>query len=195
MKGGAGEPAPPFAFARTAAMLAGRITMPKGRPMLPIARTAAVLAATLLAAALAAPAFALPPDAVLMSENPAERAFQERYGYADAVIAGDTVYLSGVVAGLAPGETEMTAAYERAFKRLDAILARAGVTWADVVDITSFHTDVKAQLDAMASVKARYIKAPFPAWTAIGVSRLLPDTGITEIKLVVRKPASVKAAR
>ena len=143
-------------------------------------------------ALLATPAAALPPDAVLMSENSGERAFQERYGYADAVIAGDTVYLSGVVAGLAPGETEMTAAYERAFKRLDAILARAGVTWADVVDITSFHTDVKAQLDAMATVKNRYIKAPFPAWTAIGVSRLLPDTGITEIKLIARKPPAAK---
>jgi enamine deaminase RidA (YjgF/YER057c/UK114 family) len=148
-----------------------------------------------LAALIAAPAAALPPDAVLMSENPAERAFQERYGYADAVIAGDTVYVSGVVAGLAPGEIDMTAAYERAFKRLDAILVRAGVRWADVVDITSFHTDVKAQLEPMAAVKARYVKAPFPAWTAIGVSRLLPDTGITEIKLVARRPAPVKAAR
>ncbi len=142
-----------------------------------------------LAALMAGPAAALPAGTVLMSENPAERAFQEKYGYADAVIAGDTVYLSGVVAGLAPGETDMTAAYERAFKRIGAILTRAGVGWADVVEITSYHTDVKAQLDPMAAVKNKYIKAPFPAWTAISVSRLLPDTGITEIKVIARRPA------
>ncbi|WP_197042303.1 Rid family hydrolase [Sandarakinorhabdus oryzae] len=143
----------------------------------------------LLLLPVAAPAAALPPETVLMAENAAERAFQEKYGYADAVIAGDTIYLSGVVAGVAPGETTLVPAYERAFARLDKILARAGVTWADVVEITSFHTDVKTQLDAMAAVKNRYIKPPFPAWTAIGVSRLLPDTGITEIKIIARKPA------
>ncbi|WP_310475644.1 Rid family hydrolase [Sandarakinorhabdus sp.] len=140
----------------------------------------------------AAPAAALPASSVLMSENAEERAFQERYGYADAVIAGDTVYLSGVVAGVAPGEATMVPAYERAFARLEKILIRASVTWADVVEITSFHTDVKTQLDAMATVKNRHIKAPFPAWTAIGVSRLLPDTGITEIKLIARKPPTAK---
>jgi len=141
-----------------------------------------------LLALAAAPTAALPAANVLMSENPSERAFQEKYGYSDAVIAGDTVYLSGVVAGLAPGEADPTAAYDRAFKRIGAILARAGVGWADVVEITSFHTDVKAQLDPMAAVKNRYIKAPFPAWTAISVSRLLPDTGITEIKVIARRP-------
>lgn len=146
----------------------------------------------LLALLAATPATALPAGSVLMSENPGERAFQERYGYADAVIAGDTVYLSGVVAGVAPGETSQVPAYERAFARLEKILVRAGVTWADVVEITSFHTDVKTQLDAMAEVKNRHIKPPFPAWTAIGVSRLLPDTGITEIKLIARKPPAAK---
>lgn len=150
---------------------------------------------TLLPALLlcAAPAAALPAEAVLMSENPGGRAFQEKYGYADAVIAGDSVYLSGVVVGLAPGETDMVAAYDRTFRHIGTILARAGVTWADVVDITSFHTDVKTQLDAMATAKNRYIKAPFPGWTAIGVTRLLPDTGITEIKIIARRP--VPAAR
>lgn len=143
-----------------------------------------------LALVLAAPAAALPPESVLMSEQPQGRAFQERYGYADAVIAGDMVYLSGVVAGLAPGETDMVAAYDRAFAQIGRILARAGAGWADVVDITSYHTDVKAQLDAMATAKAKVIKAPFPAWTAIGVTRLLPDTGITEIKVIARKPPS-----
>ena len=152
-------------------------------------RTLAMLLGLLVGLA-AAPATALPPDAVLMSESPAGRAFQERYGYADAVIAGDTVYLSGVVVGLAEGETDMVAAYDRTFRHIGTILARAGVGWADVVDITSYHTDVKSQLDAMATAKARYVKAPFPAWTAIGVSRLLPDRGITEIKIIARRPAA-----
>ena len=142
-----------------------------------------LLAALLLAAPAAA------QHVSLMSEDPENRAFQEKYGYADAVITGDTVTLSGVVVGLAPGEADMVPAYDRAFRHIGSILKRAGVTWADVAEITSYHTDVKAQIDAMAAAKARYIKAPFPAWTAISVSRLLPDTGITEIRIIARRPA------
>ena len=39
---------------------------------------------------------------VFLSDNPAERKFQNEWGYADAVVTGDTIYLSGVVAGLRP---------------------------------------------------------------------------------------------
>ncbi|MFV3131723.1 Rid family hydrolase [Niveispirillum sp. KHB5.9] len=123
---------------------------------------------------------------VLMSENPRGRAAQEEWGFADAVVTGDTVYLSGVVAGLPPGDTDLKAAYTRAMDHLGKILARAGVGWDDVVDMTTYHTDVPGQLDAFVAVKKNYIKAPFPAWTAIGITRLVPDAGITEIKLTAR---------
>lgn len=138
-----------------------------------------------LAACAVAPATAQPRagTTVLMSENPGERAFQERYGFSDAVIAGDTIYLSGVVVGQGPGET-LEAAYERTYQRIAAILARAGASWDNVVDLTSYHTDITAQLDAMAAVHRRHVNAPFPAWTAIDVDRLVPDGGITEIKIV-----------
>lgn len=150
------------------------------------------------------PAFALPiallsvaaqagarQDAtVLMATHPEARAFQERYGFADAVIAGDTIYLSGIVAGAAPDEKDLSAAYERAYRQIGDVLKRAGASWDDVVDITSFHTDVSAQLDAMAAVQRKYIRAPFPAWTAIDVDRLVPDDGLTEIKIVARRAAA-----
>jgi hypothetical protein len=41
-------------------------------------------------------------------------------------------------------------------------------------------------MPAIVTVKNRYIKAPFPAWTAIQVARLIPTNGITEIKIVAR---------
>jgi enamine deaminase RidA (YjgF/YER057c/UK114 family) len=127
---------------------------------------------------------------VLMSENPASLKYEQEWGYADAVITGDTLYLSGVVAGLRDGETDMEAAYSRAFERIGEILRRAGASWDDVVDITSFHTDVTAQMPAIVAVKNRYVKAPFPAWTAIQIVRLIPDKGITEIKVTAKLPAN-----
>ena len=125
---------------------------------------------------------------VILSDNPDERKFEEDWGYADAVVSGDTVYLSGVVAAPRPGETDLQPAYDRAFQHIGAILARAGAGWDDVVDITSFHTDLTTQMPAIVAVKKKYITGPPPAWTAIGVSRLITDRGLTEIKMVAKVP-------
>ncbi len=148
-----------------------------------------VLAATGLLALTSAPASAQTrrADNVFMSENEGGRRFQEATGYSDAVVAGDTIYLSGVVVGLREGE-DLGAAYDRTYRQIGAILARAGASWDDVVDMTSYHTDVTAQFDAMVAVHRRYVRAPFPAWTAIDVDRLIPAGGITEIKIVAHRP-------
>jgi enamine deaminase RidA (YjgF/YER057c/UK114 family) len=126
---------------------------------------------------------------VLMSTNAQARADQERYGYASAVIAGDTIYLSGMVAGQAPGEKDFVAAFERVYRQADAVLKRAGSSLADVVDVTSFHTDIAAQIEDLSAVQKRMLGSPPPAWTAIDVDRLLPDNGIAEIKIVARRSA------
>lgn len=143
----------------------------------------------LLITPMAAHAGARQDAKVLLSDNPGERKFQDEWGYADAVVTGDTIYLSGVVAGLRPGETDLQLAYERAFRHIGKILERAGASWDDVVDITSFHTDLKSQMPAIVAVKNKYVHAPPPAWTAIQVVRLIPDAGITEIKIVAKLPS------
>lgn len=125
---------------------------------------------------------------VIMPDDARAKALFEDWGFADAVVTGDTVYLSGVVAGLRPGETDLKVAFTRAMDRLGIILGRAGVGWDDVVEMTSYHTDIPGQMPAFKEVKHLYIKAPFPAWTAIGITRLVPDNGITEIKLVAKLP-------
>ena len=125
---------------------------------------------------------------VFLSDNAQTRKIEEDWGFADAVVAGDTIYLSGVVAGLRPGESDLQVAYDRAFQRIGRILERAGASWDDVVEMTSFHTDLKTQLPAIVAVKSRYVRTPPPAWTAIQVVRLIPDTGITEIRIVAKLP-------
>jgi enamine deaminase RidA (YjgF/YER057c/UK114 family) len=142
-----------------------------------------------------APAQARTEQTVLMSENPRARADQERYGFADAVIAGDTIYLSGMVAGRGPNESSDEPAFERVWRQAEGILKRAGATLSDVVDVTSFHTDVTAQIDALAAVQKRLLGSPPPAWTAIDVDRLLPDGGIAELKIIARRPGTAAAVK
>lgn len=123
---------------------------------------------------------------VLMASDPAALKFEQDWGFSDAIVTGDTIYLSGVVAGVRDGETDLKVGYSRAFERISEILKNAGASWDDVVEITSFHTDLTTQMPAIIAVKNNYVKAPFPAWTAIQVSRLIPSNGITEIKIVAK---------
>ena len=151
----------------------------------------------LIAAAAAAQAAPAQPAAqaqgvrgratVIMSDDEGDRRFQQEWGYADAIVAGDTIYLSGVVAGLRPGETGYDAAYTRAFEEIGSILRRVGASWDDVVEISSFHTDLVSQMPAIVAVKNRYVRPPFPAWTAVGVTRLIPGSGITEIRVIASR--------
>ena len=131
---------------------------------------------------------------VLVAESERGRQFQEEYGFSDAVIVGDTIYLSGLVAGMAPGETDMKPAYDRVYRHIGAVLKRAGADYGDIVDMTSFHTDVEAQLKPMSEVHKTYVKAPYPAWTAIGVAKILGN-GITEIKITARRPQPAASGR
>lgn len=120
---------------------------------------------------------------VIMSPDEGSRQFQEDWGYADAVAAGGFVFLSGVVASLRSGETDLKPAYTRAFDDIAQSLGRLGCSWGDVVEMTSFHTDLISQMPAIVAVKLRYVGAPYPAWTAVGVTRLVPNSGITEIRV------------
>lgn len=151
-----------------------------------------MICGALLAAAMAcssASAGARDEAKVIMPDNPDSLKTRMNWGFSDAIVVGDTVYLSGVVAGTKDGDVSLEDAYTRAFDKIGAILKKAGASWDDVVEITSYHTDVKAQMPAIVAVKNKFIRAPFPAWTAIQVVRLIPDKGITEIKLVAKLPA------
>jgi enamine deaminase RidA (YjgF/YER057c/UK114 family) len=149
---------------------------------------------TLAALALAAPAptGARQQAKVIMPENARQRQFQEEWGYADAIVSNGVVILSGVPAFHAPGESDMEKAFTRAFEAMGKTLARAGASWDDVIQVTSVHTDVNGQIEAMVKVKNRFMTGKAPAWTAVGTNGLLQPGGIAEITLVAHLPKSAK---
>ncbi|MGB3722356.1 MAG: Rid family hydrolase [Pacificimonas sp.] len=123
---------------------------------------------------------------IILPDDPEAAKLFNQFGFAEAVVTPDgTIYLSGAVAELG-SDGDFIAAYIGTFDYLADVLARAGASFDDVVEMTTFHTDLTSQLAPLSEVKARYIEDPFPAWTAIQVDRLYPDRGITEIKLTAK---------
>ena len=127
-------------------------------------------------------AIQLPPDDPAFGSTKNFEAFQ----FSPAVRARGFVYVSGQV-GRAPDGSmpaDLAEQADIAFRRIGLILKQAGLDFDDIVELVSYHVDLPDHLPGFIEVKARYTKAPFPAWTMIGVSALAhPDLKV-EIKAV-----------
>lgn len=121
---------------------------------------------------------------------PAERhALYEQHRYSAAIRSGDLLFVSGQVGSLADGtpEPDFERQVQLAFDNLENVLKAAGCTFADVVDVTSFHTDPAAQFETFMAVREKNIgEAPYPNWTAIGVNWLAGFD--VELKVIARVP-------
>ncbi|WP_407118532.1 RidA family protein [Bradyrhizobium sp. LMG 9283] len=121
---------------------------------------------------------------------PANRhALYEVHRYSAAIRSSDLLFVSGQVGSREDGSPEpvFEDQVRRAFANLRAVLAAAGCTLDDVIDVTTFHTDPASQIETVMAVRAEEIGgAPYPNWTAVGVNWL---AGFDfEIKVIARIP-------
>jgi enamine deaminase RidA (YjgF/YER057c/UK114 family) len=117
--------------------------------------------------------------------------FYEHFHFAPAVKDGDRLFCSGMIGLDAEGNAvkDPEKQYDKAFELLNAVLTSAGSSFSDVVEITSFHVGLQSQLEMFMKVKDRYLKLPYPAWTAIGISELAVPGALVEIKVTARLKA------
>jgi enamine deaminase RidA (YjgF/YER057c/UK114 family) len=119
---------------------------------------------------------------VLVNPPGTEMVYQ-RMQFSQAVRVGDLVWVSGQV-GLdeqgAVGEG-IDAQARQAFRNLQRVLAEAGTSLADVVELVTFHTSMK-DIRGFGKVKAEFIPENFPAWTAVGVKELVMPQLLVEIR-------------
>ena len=118
-------------------------------------------------------------------------AVYEKIRYAPAIKAGNTIYVSGQIGRNAQMQLveDREAQIVQAFENLKLVLDAAGASMSDVVDLTTFHTDMR-DLPLFMKVRDRYLTThPLPAWTAIGAHMLGGAAGyIVEIKAVAVLP-------
>ncbi|MEY5099069.1 MAG: hypothetical protein RJA36_1788 [Pseudomonadota bacterium] len=110
--------------------------------------------------------------------------------YAPAVRAGNTLYISGQIGRNEQMQLveEKEAQFVQTFENLKKVLDAAGASFDDIVDITSFHTDMR-DLPLYMKVRDRYFTGNYPAWTAIGAAQLCGQPGyFLEVKAVAVLP-------
>jgi enamine deaminase RidA (YjgF/YER057c/UK114 family) len=116
----------------------------------------------------------------------AAQVMYDRFHFAQATRVGDTIWVSGQVGADANFQPAagMTAQAELAFESLKAVLAEAGASLGDVVELTTFHTDLRGEMAAFSAVKDRYFPRNYPSWTAVGTTQLAIPGLVVEVRAV-----------
>jgi enamine deaminase RidA (YjgF/YER057c/UK114 family) len=120
---------------------------------------------------------------------PAISHFIDDWHLSPVLDTGEFVFLSGVT-GARPDLTvasDPETQFRDAFEFLRQDLAAADLTFEDVVEMTSYHVGLREHLAVFMKVKDEYVTAPYPAWTAIGVSDLITPGTTVEVRLIARR--------
>jgi enamine deaminase RidA (YjgF/YER057c/UK114 family) len=129
----------------------------------------------------------MPTRTAIFPANP--HALYAQHGYSPAVRSGDLLFVSGMVGARPDGspEPELAAQIRLAFDHLAGVLAAAGCTFDDVLDVTLFVVDPEASFPPMLeAMGTAFPREPAPSVTAIGVTWL---AGFQfEIKVIARIP-------
>jgi len=109
--------------------------------------------------------------------------------YSQAIESGGFVFCSGQIA-LDPQSGEIVAGgvvaeARQVLSNLRAVLAEAGLDFADVVKTTIYLVDL-ADFAKVNEIYAEFVKQPFPARATVGVAAL-PKGAKVEIDLVARR--------
>lgn len=119
--------------------------------------------------------------------NPgATRALYDALHFSQATRVENTIWVSGQVGidGAMQPAVGMEAQAHLAFQGLRSVLEAAGASLADVVELTTFHTDLRGEMQAFATVKDEYFPDRYPSWTAVGVTQLALPQLFVEIRAV-----------
>ena len=110
--------------------------------------------------------------------------------YSTATLAGDTIYLSGMIgidpAVQKPVEGGTLVQAKQAFENIKTVLGELGATMDDVLKTTVYLTDI-GEFGEVNKLYAEYFGPDYPARTCVEVSRLPLGLSI-EVECIARRP-------
>jgi enamine deaminase RidA (YjgF/YER057c/UK114 family) len=110
--------------------------------------------------------------------------------YTDAVLAGDTLYVSGIVPvdgdGRVVGGADVVAQARAVFAIMGRVLAAAGMGPQDVARVTLYLLDVEDR-PRINPVREAFFGATRPASTLVEVSRLAVPGALLEVEAIAHR--------
>ena len=110
----------------------------------------------------------------------------DNYHFSQATRVGDMVWVSGQVgidSDMRPAKGLAEQA-RLAFAGLKSVLEAAGASLGDVVELVTFHIDLRGGATEFGAVKDEFFPSHYPSWSAVGVTELAMPELLVEIRAV-----------
>jgi enamine deaminase RidA (YjgF/YER057c/UK114 family) len=123
--------------------------------------------------------------------NPSALSAPHGYTHVITVDGGRTVYIAGQVPldahGQLVGAGDFAAQVRQTFENLKAALAAGGASFSDVVQMTTYVTDM-SQVDTYRNVRDEYMHGPMPSAALVEVKGLFRKDVMLEVSAVAVVP-------
>jgi enamine deaminase RidA (YjgF/YER057c/UK114 family) len=118
--------------------------------------------------------------------------WEQGYGYAQAIRAGSTLYISGQLShdmdANFVGDGDFELQVRTTFANLDRVLEAQGARREHVVQTTVYVTELRRHFDTLARLHAEFFGAHRPTSTVLGVADLALPSQLVEIAAVAVLP-------
>jgi len=117
---------------------------------------------------------------------PGSEAAAEQLRLSPGLVSGNHVFLTGMTGSSDEGSMpdDPATQFRNAFDKIDRVLAQAGLGFDAIVEMTSYHVGLGDHFDLFEAVRADYVTAPYPAWTAVEVAGLRRAGALVEIRVI-----------
>lgn len=105
-------------------------------------------------------------------------------------LSGDHLFLTGFTGVNSDGSVprDPAAQMRNAFEQVGFVLREAGLDYGALVEMTTYHVGLRDHLALFKSIRAEFVREPYPAWTAIEVAGFVREGAIIEIRVIARAP-------
>lgn len=102
------------------------------------------------------------------------------------ILSGGHVFLTGVTGSGPRGDMSEDPAdqFRHAFEKIGSVLKEADLSYDAIVEMTTYHIGLRNHFDLFNDIRATFVTAPYPAWTAVEVAGLRREGAIVEIRVI-----------
>ena len=114
----------------------------------------------------------------------------DNFHFSEAVESDGLLLCSGIIGTGQDGKVpeDIREEFDNAWSGVTSLLKEAGADASHIVEYTSYHVGLQADMAAFMEVRDKYLLEPWPAWTAIGITELAVPGAHVEIRVTAKLP-------
>lgn len=112
----------------------------------------------------------------------------DNFHFSEASKCNGLLLCSGVIGTGKNGKLpqDIKEEFRNAWTGIGRLLKHCGIGYDDIVEYTSYHVGLHANMGDFMSVRDEFISEPWPAWTAIGITELAIPGAHVEIRVTAK---------